>query len=225
MALVMVDTQVIIAVRGYFHFGKIFIQECIACIIRCADFLQGLHRFIGIMSQIGRIRQGADGQGIIQKSRMLIFFRIAGRILRLQGMDNTDFPRVIVVFENVDGACMGDHHIVQALDRAAQVEADAWRENTQQVLIARNRVDFIEGAPVAHFRVLIETELGVSDKSIHRIAVQEIALVEEPFRRIEMMQSHEGQHALIFAFRKDFMIEIHTFLICSSGPTKNKIFR
>ena len=41
----------------------------------------------------------------------------------------------------------------------------------------------------------------------------------------EIMQRHEWQHILFFAFHKDFMIEIHTFLIYSSGPTKNKIFR
>lgn len=63
------------------------------------------------------------------------------------------------------------------------------------------------------------------DKGIHRIAVQEIALVEKSFRRIEMMQRHERKHAFFFAFRKDFMVEVHTLLICSSGPTKNKIFR
>lgn len=36
----------------------------------------------------------------------------------------------------------------------------------------------------------------------------------------EMMQRHEWQYILFFAFHKDFMIEIHTFLIYSSGPTK-----
>jgi hypothetical protein len=75
-------------------------------------------------------------------------------------MNDADFTRVIVVFEDIDDAGMGDHHIMQTLDRAAEVKTGARRE-----------------------------------------------------------------HALFFAFRKDFMIEIHTFLICSSGPTKNKIFR
>jgi hypothetical protein len=40
-----------------------------------------------------------------------------------------------------------------------------------------------------------------------------------------MMQRHERKHTFFFAFRKDFMVEVHTLLICSSGPTKNKIFR
>ena len=40
-----------------------------------------------------------------------------------------------------------------------------------------------------------------------------------------MMQSHERQLALFFAYRKHSMVEIHTILICSSDLTKNKIFR
>lgn len=66
----------------------------------------------------------------------------------------------------------------------------------------------------------VATHFISDDKGIHRIAVQEIALVEESFRRIEMMQRHERKHAFFFAFRKDFMVEVHTLLICSSGPTK-----
>ncbi len=54
---------------------------------------------------------------------------------------------------------------------------------------------------------------------------KKIGWIEESFRRIEMMQRHERKHTFFFAFRKDFMVEVHTLLICSSGPTKNKIFR
>ena len=91
-------------------------------------------------------------------------------------MNDTNFTIVTLVLIKLNGAGMGDHHVVVGLENLGQVILNPRREFADQVLPVTNGTNFVESCPIANFWKFFKTESRIVHKVLNIFPIEEIAI-------------------------------------------------
>ena len=144
---------------------------------------------------------------------MLIFFTVCCWIFCFQRMHHSNFTEVTLLLEKIYYTRMRIHHIVQALNHLTQIILNPRRKDTEQVLIGRNRINFVKSAPMMNLWKFLKTKFSIFHKRFNRITIKKITLIKQNFRSIKVMQCNKWQDMMFRTFSKHTVIKIYSFLI------------
>ena len=218
-ALVVVNAQVVVVERGLAHDFQILVQD-----------LDGAARdggqAVGALEGVGRVvaaEGGVEQELVLQHVLVVGGFDVGGvvlveRILKLQRLNDADLALKATVVEGQYCLGVGEHHVVLALEGFGQMRLDATGEGALDVGVGGVGPDLVKGEPVGHLvGVLLKAEGGKVHKGIDGLAVEEVALLKEGKRRIEVMQRDKRLNVVLVAFGEEIVIELDTFGVDFAG--------
>ena len=113
---------------------------------------------------------------------------------------------------------VGEHHVVLALEGLGQMRLDAAGEGALDVGVGRVGPDLVKGEPVGHLvGVLLKAEGGKVHKGVDGLAVEEVALLKEGERRIEVVQRDERLDVMLVALGEEVVVELHALGVDLAG--------
>ena len=140
------------------------------------------------------------------------------RIFKLQRLDDADLALKAAVVEGEHCLGVGEHHVVLALEGLGQMRLNAAGEGALDVGVGGVGPDLVKGEPVGHLLgVLLKAEGGKVHKGVDGLAVEEVALLKEGERRIEVVQRDERLDVVLVALGKQVVVELHTLGVDLAG--------
>lgn len=104
---------------------------------------------------------------------------------------------------------MGEHHVVLALEGLGKMRLDATGEGALDVGVGGIGPNLVKGEPVGHLvGVLLKAEGGKVHKGVDGLAVEEVTLLKEGKRRIEVMQRDERLNMVLMALGEEIVVEL-----------------
>ena len=210
-ALVVVHAQVVVVASGLAHDLEVLVEDLDRAAAHRGQAVGDLERVGGVVAAEGGVEQklvlqhvlvvgGLDVGGVV----------LVERVLELERLDHADFAGISTLVEGEHGLGVGEHHVVLALEGLGQVRLDAAGEGALDVGVGRIGPDLVEGEPVGHLvLVLLKAELGELHKGVDGLAIEEVALLEERERRVEVVQRHIGLNMALVALGKEVVVELH----------------
>ena len=116
--------------------------------------------------------------------------------------------------------CLGvsEHHVVLALEGLGQMRLNTAGEGALDVGVGRVGPDLVKGEPVGHLvGVLLKAEGGKVHKGVDGFAVEEVALLKEGERRIEVVQRDERLDVVLVALGEEVVVELHALGVDLAG--------
>ena len=218
-ALVVVNAQVVVVERGFAHNLEVLVQD-----------LDGAARdggqAVGALEGVGRVvaaEGGVEQKLVLQHVLVVGGFDVGGvvfveRVLELQRLNDADLALKTAVVEGQHGLGVGEHHVVLALEGLGKMRLDATGEGALDVGVGGVGPDLVKGEPVGHLvGVLLKAEGGKVHKGIDGLAVEEVALLKEGQRRIEVMQRDKRLNVVLVALGEEIVIELHTLGVDFAG--------
>ncbi len=176
-ALVIVDAQAVVELRGAAHDREVVVQKLNGAVARLAEVLDDLERIGGVVAA----ERGVEQQAVLQN--VVVFSRLdvagAGGVIGVfvfQCVDDADCSGIAALLVGQDGAGMGGHHAVLGLQALVQAALLALRPGALDVAVERGRRDLVEREPAGHLGVFVEAEAGVRLKGVDGVAVEEVAV-------------------------------------------------
>ena len=140
------------------------------------------------------------------------------RILKLQRLNDADLALKAAVVEGQHGLGVGEHHVVLALEGLGQMRLDATGEGALNVGVGGVGPDLVKGEPVGYLvGVLLKAEGGKVHKGVDGLAVEEVALLKEGKRRIEVMQRDKRLNVVLVALGEEVVVELDTLGVDFAG--------
>ena len=218
-ALVVVNAQVVVVERGFAHDFQILVQDFDGA---ARDGSQA----VGALEGVGRVvaaEGGVEQELVLQHVLVVGGFDVGGvvlveRILKLQRLDDADLALKTAVVEGQHGLGVGEHHVVLALESLGQMRLDATGEGALDVGVGGVRPDLVKGEPVGHLvGVLLKAEGGKVHKGVDGLAVEEVALLKEGQRRIEVMQRDKRLDVVLVALGEKVVVELDALGVDLAG--------
>ena len=218
-ALVVVNAQVVVVERGFAHDFQILVQDFDGA---ARDGSQA----VGALEGVGRVvaaEGGVEQELVLQHVLVVGGFDVGGvvlveRILKLQRLDDADFALKTAVVEGQHGLGVGEHHVVLALESLGQMCLDATGEGALDVGVGGVGPDLVKGEPVGHLvGVLLKAEGGKVHKGVDGLAVEEVALLKEGQRRIEVMQRDKRLDVVLVALGEKVVVELDALGVDLAG--------
>ena len=105
-----------------------------------------------------------------------------------------------------------------ALEGLGKMRLDATGEGALDVGVGGVGPDLVKGEPVGHLvGVLLKAEGGKVHKGIDGLAVEEVALLKEGQRRVEVMQRDKGLNVVLVALGKEVVVELDALGVDLAG--------
>ena len=218
-ALVVVNAQVVVVERGFAHDLEVLVQD-----------LDGAARdgsqAVGALERVGRVvaAEGGVEQELVLQHVLVVGCLDVGRVvfvervLKLQRLDDADLALKAAVVEGEHCLGVGEHHVVLALEGLGQMRLDAAGEGALDVGVGGVGPDLVKGEPVGHLvGVLLKAEGGKVHKGVDGLAVEEVALLKEGERRIEVVQRDERLDVMLVALGEEVVVELHALGVDLAG--------
>ena len=218
-ALVVVNAQVVVVERGLAHNLEVLVQD-----------LDGAARdgsqAVGALEGVGRVvaaEGGVEQELVLQHVLVVGGFDVGGvvlveRVLELQRLNDADFALKTAVVEGQYCLGVGEHHVVLALEGLGQMRLDATGEGALDVGVGGVGPDLVKGEPVGHLvGVLLKAEGGKVHKGVDGLAVEEVALLKEGKRRIEVMQRDKRLNVVLVALGEEIVVELDALGVDFAG--------
>jgi len=140
------------------------------------------------------------------------------RVLELQRLNDADLALKTAVVEGQHGLGVGEHHVVLALEGLGKMCLDATGEGALDVGVGGVGPDLVKGEPVGHLvGVLLKAEGGKVHKGVDGLAVEEVALLKEGKRRVEVMQRDKRLNVVLVALGEEIVVELHALGVNFAG--------
>ena len=209
-ALVVVNAQVVVVERGLAHNLEVLVQDFDGA---ARDGSQA----VGALEGVGRVvaaEGGVEQELVLQHVLVVGGLDVGGvvlveRVLELQRLNDADLALKTAVVEGQHGLGVGEHHVVLALEGLGKMCLDATGEGALDVGVGGVGPDLVKGEPVGHLvGVLLKAEGGKVHKGIDGLAVEEVALLKEGKRRIEVMQRDKRLNVVLVALGEEIVVEL-----------------
>ena len=218
-ALVVVNAQVVVVERGLAHNLEVLVQD-----------LDGAARdgsqAVGALEGVGRVvaaEGGVEQKLVLQHVLVVGSLDVGGvvlveRVLKLQRLNDADLALKTAVVEGQHGLGVGEHHVVLALEGFGKMCLDATGESALDVGVGGVRPDLVKGEPIGHLvGVLLKAEGGKVHKGVDGLAVEEVALLKEGQRRIEVMQRDKRLNVVLVALGEEVVVELDALGVNLAG--------
>ncbi len=140
------------------------------------------------------------------------------RVLKLQRLDDADLALKTAVVEGQYCLGVGEHHVVLALEGLGQMRLDATGEGALDVGVGGVGPNLVKGEPVGYLvGVLLKAKGGKVHKGVDGLAVEEVALLKEGERRIEVVQRDERLNVVLVALGKQVVVELDALGVNLAG--------
>ena len=140
------------------------------------------------------------------------------RVLKLQRLNDADLALKTAVVEGQYCLGVGEHHVVLALEGLGQMRLNTTGEGALDVGVGGVGPDLVKGEPVGHLvGVLLKAEGGKVHKGVDGLAVEEVALLKEGQRRIEVMQRDKRLNVVLVALGEEVVVELDTLGVDFAG--------
>ena len=218
-ALVVVNAQVVVVKRGFAHNLEVLVQDFDGA---ARDGGQA----VGALEGVGRVvaaEGGVEQELVLQHVLVVGGFDVGGvvlveRILKLQRLNDANLALKAAVVEGQHCLGVGEHHVVLALEGLGKMRLDATGEGALDVGVGGVGPDLVKGEPVGHLvGVLLKAEGGKVHKGVDGLAVEEVALLKEGKRRIEVMQRDKRLNVVLVALGEEIVVELDALGVDFAG--------
>ena len=217
--LVVVNAQVVVVERGFAHGLEVLVQDLDGAARDGSQAVGALERIRRVVAAEGGVEQELVLQHVLVVGGLDVGrVVLVERVLKLQRLDDADLALKAAVVEGEHCLGVGEHHVVLALEGLGQMRLDAAGEGALDVGVGGVGPDLVKGEPVGHLvGVLLKAEGGKVHKGVDGLAVEEVALLKEGERRIEVVQRDERLDVMLVALGEEIVVELHALGVDLAG--------